>query len=65
MKRIGNRCYFRGTSWLGLLNTVLGCLFNRVRVKVVDSDTKYVLGWRWGKGTDFPPLKDGSVKGER
>ena len=51
-----NRFYLRGTSWLGLVNTVLACLVNRVLIKCVDSDTKKV-SWQWGRGTDFPPAE--------
>jgi len=33
------RCYVRGWTPLGLFNTVIGCVFNRVLVKTVDTDT--------------------------
>ena len=49
-----NRCYIRGFSPLGLLNTVLGCLINRVLVRCVDSDTRLTLYWRWEKASEHP-----------
>ena len=54
MKGCKNRCYLRGTSWLGLLNTILGCSINRVLIKVTDSDTGEHLEWRWGRASDHP-----------
>ncbi|GAI50230.1 unnamed protein product, partial [marine sediment metagenome] len=36
---MSDRYYLRGTTLLGLLNTVLACLFNRVLVRCIDSDT--------------------------
>ena len=48
------RCYLRGTSLLGLFNSVVGCLFNRVLVKRVDRVTKQIVGWFWAKAADFP-----------
>jgi len=52
-----SRCYLRGTSRLGLFNTIIGCLFNRVLVKRVDSDTKKTVGWFWDKATNWPKVK--------
>lgn len=52
-----NRFYLRGTSWLGLLNTVLGALFNRVLCKELDRDTGKLVRWSWRKATDFPPIR--------
>ncbi len=52
---VSNRCYLRGTSLLGLVNTILGCLINRVLVKCIDSDTGRTVAWLWDKGTDHPP----------
>lgn len=49
-----NRFYLRGLTWLGLLNTILASLSNRVIVRHVDSETRRVVGWSIGKGTDFP-----------
>lgn len=50
-----NRFYVRGYSWLGLLNTLLGCLFNRVLVQHVNDDDE-TIRWTWGIATDFPPM---------
>lgn len=52
---MGNRCYLRGLSPLGLLNTLFGCLFNRVLVRHIDVDTGKTVYWSWRKATDFPP----------
>ena len=49
-----DRCYLRGLSLLGLFNTVVGCLLNRVLVKKVDHLTKKTVGWFWAEATDFP-----------
>ena len=49
------RCYLRGTSVLGLFNTVVGCIVNRVLVRVSDADTKKTVAWRWDRATDHPP----------
>lgn len=49
------RCYLRGWTLLGLFNTVIGCVFNRVLAKIMDMETGKTLSWFWGKGTDFPP----------
>lgn len=48
-----DRFYLRGTTWLGLLNTALAFVLNRVLVRCVDSSGDTVL-WRMGRGTDFP-----------
>ena len=55
----GMRCYLRGTSLLGLFNTVIGCLFNRVLVKVTIADTNEVIDWWWGYADKFPPAVGG------
>ena len=49
------RCYLRGLSWLGLFNTLIGCLFNRVLVRCVDSETKKTIRWYWDLATNHPP----------
>lgn len=54
-----SRCYLRGTSRLGLFNTVIGCLFNRVLVRRVDDQTKKTVGWFWDKATRWPKVKKG------
>lgn len=56
--RRSSRCYLRGTSRLGLFNTVIGCLFNRVLVRRVDDQTKETVGWFWDKATKWPRLAD-------
>lgn len=50
------RCYLRGTSLLGLFNTMIGCLFNRVLVRVNSSDGR-AIDWRWDKATNWPPAE--------
>ena len=55
-----NRCYKRGTSLLGWFNTIVGCLTNRVLVKRVDRDSGQIVGWFWGKATDFPSVEENS-----
>jgi len=47
MKINPSRYYLRGTSALGLFNTVVGCLFNRVLVVARDSDTHEVVRRYW------------------
>ena len=58
---MSNRCYLRGTSLLGLFNTVIGCLFNRVLVRelyyvdeytISDDPPKYC--WYFDKATNWP-----------
>lgn len=44
----------RGTSLLGLFNTVVGCLLNRVLVRVQDVATGKTERYFWAKATDFP-----------
>lgn len=51
-----NRFYFRGLSWLGLLNTVTAVLANRVIVVHRDSQSLRIVGWHIAKGTEFPPM---------
>ena len=53
-RRVCERCYLRGTSWLGLLNTLLGCMINRVLVQKRDQETGQTIGWFWAKATAFP-----------
>lgn len=52
-----NRFYVRGTTWLGLLNTLLACLINRVLVRH-ENDTGKIIRWSIKRGTDFPPMKE-------
>ena len=49
-----SRCYIRGLTVLGIINTILGCLINRVLVRCVDSDTGQTVRWIWDKATDHP-----------
>ena len=51
---LANRFYLRGLTWLGLLNTLTACLFNRVLVLHCDPKSRRVIGWHIGKGTQFP-----------
>ncbi len=55
------RCYLRGLTPLGLINTVIGCLFNRVLVRIVDADTGKTFAWSWRKATEFPRAEDARV----
>ena len=50
-----NRFYLRGTSWLGLVNTALACVSNRVVVRHVKAGR--TIGWSLQRGTDFPPSR--------
>lgn len=49
------RCYLRGTSALGLLNTVLGCLFNRVLVLHKRTDSGAITAIVWDRADRWPP----------
>ena len=50
-----NRFYFRGFTPLGILNTILAFLFNRVLVLIVDTKSNEIMGWGIATSTDFPP----------
>lgn len=52
-KYFRNRFYLRGTTWLGLLNTLLAFLFNRVIVVALHEDGHKSF-YKIAKGTDFP-----------
>lgn len=52
-----NRFYLRGTTPLGLFNTLLACICNRVLVRHIDSETHKTVRWSVKRGTDFPPVK--------
>lgn len=56
MSYLRNRFYVRGTTCLGLINTVLGAVFNRVWVQIIDSETGPCGGF-WDRGTDHPPIR--------
>ena len=47
------RCWLRGWSLLGLFNTISGCLFNRLLVKIVDIETQETLSWFWCKAAEY------------
>lgn len=53
---LSNRFYLRGRTWLGLLNTILACLINRVLVRHVDTETRKTVRWSIRRGTDFPKV---------
>jgi len=52
------RCYFRGWSWLGLFNTVMGCLFNRVLVHAIDHRSGKTVSWYWNPAHWWGPAPD-------
>jgi hypothetical protein len=54
---IRNRFYLRGTSWLGILNTITACICNRVLVREVCDSTGYTISYSIRKGTDFKPVR--------
>jgi hypothetical protein len=56
-----NRFYFRGWSVLGLFNTAIAWLFNRVLIKHTDKHGK-VTKWSVGIGTEFPGRKENVVQ---
>ncbi len=55
---MSDRFYLRGTTWLGLLNTVMGALFNRVLVRTMNCDTGQVVGYAWDVATNHPQAKE-------
>ncbi|HML23553.1 MAG TPA: hypothetical protein PKD09_17990 [Aggregatilinea sp.] len=55
------RCYLRGTSALGLLNTVLGCLFNRVLVLHKRKDDGRIVGVAIDRA-DLWPAHQGRIR---
>jgi len=59
---MSNRCYLRGLSVLGLFNTLIGCLFNRVLVIRIDSDTDKLCGWLGDLATNHPPTRRSSIQ---
>jgi len=56
---MGRRCYCRGSSWLGILNTILGCVLNRVLVKHIDTKSRQIVGWSWRSAAEFPKQEKG------
>jgi uncharacterized protein (DUF2461 family) len=51
-----DRFYLRGRTPLGMINTVLAAIFNRVVVKYID-DTGKIVRISIKRGTDFPKEK--------
>jgi hypothetical protein len=51
-----NRFYIRGATVLGIVNTVLSCLFNIVLVKCIHDSG--MISWGIDKGTNHPPAKE-------
>jgi len=47
------RCYLRGLTPLGIFNTVCGCLFGQVLVRV-DTDTGKTVRWYWDAAVKHP-----------
>ncbi len=60
-----NRCYLRGWTPLGLFNSLVGCLFNRVLVKVEDSRTGRTVRRYWDRASAHPGGKDGQYTTNR
>ncbi len=54
-RELRNRFYLRGLTPLGIFNTLLAWICNRVLVLHKDSSSGKVVGWHIGKGTDHPP----------
>ena len=50
-----NRCYLRGLTPLGIFNTICGCLFNGVLVKVVNESTGKIHRRYWDRASDWKP----------
>lgn len=56
-----DRCYLRGLSLLGIFNTIIGCLFNRVLVVAQDIETGRVVRW-WDLATNWPAVEEDSAR---
>ena len=56
------RCYIRGLTFLGIINTATGCLFNFVLCKHVDKKTDNIVRWSFRKATDFPREDDREMR---
>jgi hypothetical protein len=52
---MGNRCYLRGWTALGLFNTIIGCFLGRVLVRIKNLDTGRIIAWRWDRADQHPP----------
>jgi len=57
---VRGQCYLRGWSLLGLLNTLLGCVFAVVLIRHRDSTSHRTVRWSWGKASDWPPGEEGT-----
>ena len=55
---MNSRCYLRGLTLLGIFNTIVGCLFNRVLVVARDTETGRVVRWWWDKAANWPPEEE-------
>ena len=53
-----DRFYFRGWSVLGVFNTIIGCLFNKVLAVSIDNETNKIVKWWFDKATNCPPAED-------
>lgn len=49
-----DRCYLRGTTLLGLFNTIIACLFNRVLVRHTCACCNRTLYWSVQRAGSFP-----------
>lgn len=49
------RCYWRGSSLLGIFNSICGCLFNRVLVRERSLGTGKIIRSYWGVADHYPP----------
>jgi hypothetical protein len=54
MQKFRERFYLRGWSPLGVFNTIIGPLFNRVLVKMVHLPDHTVVGYRWDLADKYP-----------
>jgi len=52
-----NRYYWRGTTPLGILNIISGCLFNVVLVKARDIKTGKTVRLYWDRADNHPPIR--------
>ena len=53
-----NRCYIRGLTTLGIFNTIIGCLFNRVLCVIRDTENKKTIRRYFDKADRWPPEDD-------
>ncbi len=50
-----NRFYLRGTSMLGIINTITAFLFNRVLVAVYSKKRNRIVSYFWDTATNWGP----------